>query len=130
MAGGVIGYYRQGRSQDAKLKDLSNAINGIKKRDSQDKEPISVDVLSLVEKIMTVLPELVRKRNQDSFLFGLLAFVITVIPGKPPLALLIAVAVWLSFRYEMNKDYQKEVAKFEEQKRLFEQRKQEFLETL
>jgi hypothetical protein len=130
LAGGVIGYYRQGRSQDAKLKDLSNAINGIKKRDSQDKEPISVDVLSLVEKIMTVLPELVRKRNQDSFLFGLLAFVITVIPAKPPLALLIAVAVWLSFRYEMNKDYQKEVAKFEEQKRLFEQRKQEFLETL
>ncbi len=130
LASGIVAYYRLGKSQDAKLEDLSNAISEIKKRDSSDKGPISVDVLSLVEKIMALVPELVRKRNQDSFLFGLLAFVITVIPAKPPLALLIAVLVWLSFRYEMNKGYEKEVAKFEEQRRLFEQRKQEFLETL
>ena len=130
LASGVVAYYRLGKSQDAKLRDLSNAISEIKKRDSRDKGPISVDVLSLVEKIMALVPELVRKRNQDSFLFGLLAFVITVIPAKPPLALLIAVLVWLYFRYEMNKGYEKEVAKFEEQRQLFEQRKQEFLETL
>jgi hypothetical protein len=60
----------------------------------------------------------------------LLAFVLTVLPAKPPLALLIAVLVWLFFRYEMNKDYEKEVAKFEEQRQIFEQRKQEFLQTL
>jgi hypothetical protein len=127
---GVVSYFAFGRKQDAKLDDLANAINEIKKRNSETQGAMSTDVLSLAEKIMTLLPELVRKRNQDSFLFGIVAFVLTVIPAKPPLALLIGVLVWLFFRHEMNKDYEKEVAKFEEQKKIFEQRKQEFLETL
>ena len=127
---GVVSYFSLGRKQDTKLDDLANAINEIKKRNSENQGAMTVDVLTLAEKIMTLLPELVRKRNQDSFLFGIVAFVIALIPAKAPLALLIGVLVWLFFRYEMNKDYEKEVAKFEEQRRIFEQRKQEFLETL
>jgi hypothetical protein len=130
LLSGVVAYFLLGRNQDAKLEDLSNTVNEIKKREAESKGVMTADVLVLAEKIMTLVPELVRKRNQDSFLFGLLAFVLTVIPAKPPLALLIAVLVWLFFRYEMNKDYEKEVAKFEEQRQLFEQRKQEFLQTL
>ena len=127
---GVVSYFAIGRKQDASLDDLANVISQIKKHNSENQGVMTVDVLSLAEKIMSLLPELVRKRNQDSFLFGIVAFVLTVIPAKLPLALLIGVLVWLFFRYEMNRDYEKEVAKFEAQRRIFEQRKQEFLETL
>ncbi|MDA4112302.1 MAG: hypothetical protein OK439_07150 [Thaumarchaeota archaeon] len=127
---GVVSYFGLGRKQDARLDELAGAINEIKKRNSENHGAMTADVLSFAEKIITLLPELVRKRNQDSFLFGIVAFVLTVLPAKPPLALLIGVLVWLFFRYEMNKDYEKEVAKFEEQRQIFERRKQEFLETL
>ena len=130
LLSGLVAYFSLGRDQDTKLEDLSKTIGAIKKSEAESKGVMTADVLALAEKILTLVPELVRKRNQDSFLFGLLAFVLTVIPAKPPLALLIGVLVWLFFRYEMNKDYEKEVAKFEEQGKIFEQRKQEFLQTL
>jgi ABC-type multidrug transport system fused ATPase/permease subunit len=125
---GVASYFFQGRKQDSKLDELARLISEMKQSDSAS--TMSYDVLSIAEKILTLLPEVVRKRNQDSFLFGILAFVITILPAKLPLALLIGVLVWLYFRYEMNKGYDKEILRFEEQRKQFEQRKQEFMETL
>jgi len=128
IASGVLSYFFQGRKQDASLNELANLISRMKQRNVQG--VTGPDVLAMTEKILTLLPEVVRKRNKDSFLFGILAFVITVLPAKLPLAILIGVLVWLYFRYEMNKGYDKEISKFEEQRKQFEQRKQEFMETL
>jgi len=125
---GVLSYFVQGRKQDASLNELANLISQMKQRNTGS--PTSPNVLSITEKILTLLPEVDRKRNQDSFLFGILAFVITILPAKLPLAILIGVLVWLYFRYEMNKGYDKEISRFEEQRKQFEQRKQEFMETL
>lgn len=128
---GVGSYKLQGRKQDESLDELASLITQMKlEQPSADSQPINADVLSIAEKILNLLPEVVRKRNQDSFLFGILAFVITIIPAKLPLALLIGVLVWLYFRYEMNKGYDKEITRFEEQKQLFERRKNEFMQTL
>ncbi len=126
---GIGSYTMQGRKLDKSLDELSSLITQMKTRE-QVQGPITVDMLSLVEKILTLLPEVVRKRNQDSFLFGILAFVVTLLPARLPLAILIGVLVWLYFRYEMNKGYDKEIARFEEQKNLFERRKSEFMATL
>ncbi len=129
---GVASYMVQGRKQDKSLDELASLISQIKKelQNAQNQGPISADMLPLAEKILALVPEVVRKRNQDSFLFGILAFVITIIPAKLPFAILIGVLVWLYFRYEMNKDYDREIARFQEQKQLFERRKNEFMQTL
>ena len=132
VAGGIASYLLIGRKREASLRELSNLIGEARRKEnaSESQGSRTVDLLALTEKIMALLPEVVRKRNQDSFLFGLLTFVLLAIPATPPVALLLGVIVWLYFRYEMNKGYDREISRFEEQRRLFEQRKQEFLQTL
>ena len=77
-----------------------------------------------------LLPQLVRTRDQDSLLFGLVAFVVASILARPPVGILVGVIVWLYFRYETNRTYDRQLSKIEEQKRIFEQRKEEFLRNL
>ena len=50
--------------------------------------------------------------------------------GNLGAAVVVGVAVWLYFRYETRKSYDQEITKFEEQRRILDQRKQDFLETL
>ena len=45
-------------------------------------------------------------------------------------AILVGAVVWLYFRYETRKAYEQEMSKFEEQKRIFEQRKKDFIVSL
>jgi hypothetical protein len=128
---GAGSFFFEGRKLDRSLDELEDLIVQMKRqRVAADAQAVSPDLLAVTEKILNLLPEVVRKRNQDSFLFGVLAFVLTAVPARPPLAILIGVLVWLYFRYEMNKDYDREIARFEEQKQLFERRKSEFLQTL
>jgi len=129
IVAGSASYIFWGRKWRSSLQELSNLISEIKREDQAG--GYSFNALALAEKVISLLPEVVRRRNQDSFLFGVVAFVLSVIVVRSPeIALIIGVVVWLYFRYEMNKDYDKEISRFEEQKRLFEQRKKEFLETL
>ena len=103
----------------------------MKKTNGVGGEGITEDALSLAEKIMTLLPELVRKRDQDSLLFGVVAFIVAGIVGSNlAVAILVGAMVWLYFRYETTKTYEQETSKFEEQKRIFEQRKKDFIATL
>lgn len=122
---GIGSYFFWGKKRRLSIQELSNLTTELKK------EGNLVNSLALAERLFTLLPEVVRKRNQDSFLFGVVAFVLSLIVAHSlEIALVIGVIVWLYFRYEMNKYYDFEIAKFEEQKRIFEQRKKEFLETL
>ena len=85
----------------------------------------------MADRMMTLLPQLARKRNQDSFLFGIVAFIIVDIFVKNvAVSVLVGVIVWLYFRYETRKTYEQEIAILEEQKRVFEQRKKDFIESL
>lgn len=145
---GFTTYFLLKRKHGAGLKEISSLITEMKKKMSETQlqgrsatEPsdanvgtgkgITVDALSLADKIMALLPEIVRKRNQDSLLFGAIAFVIAVIVGQnAAVAILVGAIVWLYFRYETKKKYEQEIAKLEEQKKVFEERKREFLETL
>jgi len=130
VAVGALSYlFLYGKRQRMALDELSNLIDEMRRNIDSPQGGTSVNALALAEKIMQLLPDIVRKRNQDSFLFGIVAFILTVWTG-PAIAVLIGVLVWLYFRYEMNRDYANEIFKFEEQRRLFEQRKKEFLETL
>jgi len=93
-------------------------------------EGISETALSLTDKIFTLLPEMARKRDQDSLLFGVAAFVFALFGGNFAVAILVGVIVWLYFRYEFRRTYEQEISKFGEQKRVFEQRKKDFIESL
>ena len=125
------------KKHNARLKDLSSLISEMKSKvnDQQQKgnsgKGITVDALSIADKIITILPEMVRKRNQDSLLFGAVAFIIAAVIGQnPAVAVLVGVLVWLFFRYETKKAYEHEISKIEDQKKEFEQRKRDFIETL
>ena len=141
LISGFATYYLLKRNHEAQLHELSSLITEMKKKMEEDQkqkktnggrgEGITEDALSLAEKILTLLPEIVRKRNQDSLLFGAVAFVLAeVFGGNFAVAILVGVIVWLYFRYETRKTYDQEISKFEEQKRIFEQRKKDFIETL
>ena len=87
--------------------------------------------LSLAEKILGLLPELVRKKDQDALLFGIVAFNLTIILARSPgIAVVVGIAVWLYFRYESNTIYDREITKLEERRKIFEQQKKDFIETL
>jgi hypothetical protein len=142
VTSGVVGYYLLKRNDEARLKELSSLVAQMKRKiaeeDQQEKssspaagEGITENALFLADKILNLLPGLVRRRSQDSILYGIVAFILAEIIGRnAAIAILVGAMVWLYFRYETRKSYDQEIAKIEEQKRVLEQRKQEFLETL
>ena len=139
LISGFATYFLLKRKHDARLKELSSLITEMKKIEEEQQkkangaggEGITEHALSLADKIVTLLPEIVRKRNQDSLLFGVVAFIVAAVVGRNlAVAILVGAMVWLYFSYETGKTYEQEISKFEEQKRVFDQRKKDFIETL
>lgn len=137
LIGGIATYFLLKRKQESQIKDLSSLIVQMKGRISGTQDATTAgagiieDALALADKITALLPDLVRKRNQDTLLFGVAAFIFATLIGRnAAVGILVGVIVWLYFRYEMGKTYDREIARFEEQKKNLEQRKQDFLETL
>jgi hypothetical protein len=140
---GIVTYLLLKRKHSAQLKELSSLTTQMKRKleeydrqqnrnvNREDREGLIEDAFLLTDQILTLLPEIARKRNQDSLLFGVVAFLLAAIVGQNfGLGIIAGVLVWLYFRYETNRSYEREISKFEEQKRIYEQRKNEFLETL
>ncbi len=129
---GIIAYLLLRWRQEARMKELDALIAQMKKKmavHDQTAGPLE-DAFSLADRIFALLPDLARKRSQDSLLFGFVAFLVALIGGNFAVAILVGVIVWIYFRYETRKTYDEQIAKFEEQKKIFEQRKKDFLETL
>jgi hypothetical protein len=121
------------------MKDLSSLVTEMKRKmevqhrdkENYNGEGITKDALSLADKIMTLLPELVRKRILDSLLFGAVAFIVANVVSQDLLvAITVGVLVWLYVRHRTKKTYEQELSKIEEQKRAFEQRKKDFVDML
>jgi uncharacterized membrane protein (DUF106 family) len=139
LISGILTYFLLKRKHDARMKDLSSLIAEMKKKTKEQQknanvgggEGITKEALSLAEKIVTLLPELVRKRKHDSLLFGAVAFIVTnVVISNLVVAIIVGVLVWLYVRHRTKKSYEHEMSKYEEQKRVFEQRKRDFVDTL
>jgi uncharacterized membrane protein (DUF106 family) len=139
LISGILTYFLLKRKHDARMKDLSSLIAEMKKKTKEQQknanvgggEGITKEALSLAEKIVTLLPELVRKRKHDSLLFGAVAFIVTnVVISNLVVAIIVGVLVWLYVRHRTKKSYEHEMSKYEEQKRVFEQRKKDFIDTL
>ena len=141
LISGILTYFFLKRKHDTRMKDLSSLITEMKKKTNEQQksnanvagggEGITKEALSLAEKIVTLLPELVRKRKHDSLLFGAVAFIVTnVVISNLIVAIIVGVLVWLYVRHRTKKSYEHEMSKYEEQKRVFEQRKKDFIDTL
>ncbi len=140
LISGILTYFLLKRKHDTRMKDLSSLITEMKKKTNEQQqnnanvgggEGITREALSLAEKIVTLLPELVRKRKHDSLLFGAVAFIVTnVVISNLVVAIIVGVLVWLYVRHRTKKSYEHEMSKYEEQKRVFEQRKKDFIDTL
>jgi ABC-type branched-subunit amino acid transport system permease subunit len=141
LISGILTYFFLKRKHDTRMKDLSSLITEMKKKANEQQqnnanvvsggEGITKEALSLAEKIVTLLPELVRKRKHDSLLFGAVAFIVTnLVISNLVVAIIVGVVVWLYVRHRTKKSYEHEMSKYEEQKRVFEQRKKDFIDTL
>jgi|GEM_PF-2334580 len=140
MISGIATYFLLKRKHDTRMKDLSSLIAEMKKKTNEQQqnnanigggEGITKEALSLAEKIVTLLPELVRTRKHDSLLFGAVAFIVTnFVISNLVVAIIVGVLVWLYVRHRTKKSYEHEMSKYEEQKRVFEQRKKDFIDTL
>ncbi|MDP9498709.1 MAG: hypothetical protein M3P20_02000 [Thermoproteota archaeon] len=140
LISGILTYFFLKRKHDTRMKDLSSLITEMKKKTNEQQqnnanvgggEGITKEALSLAEKIVTLLPELVRKRKHDSLLFGAVAFIVTnVVISNLVVAIIVGVLVWLYVRHKTKKSYEYEMSRYEEQKRVFEQRKKDFIDTL
>ncbi len=129
LGGSFITYVILSKRKNPHLEELSELISQIKK--NREAESTTENALSLADRILTILPEMTRKRTEDSVFYGILAFIASLVASQfLPAAIIVGVAVWLLLRYQMNKSYKREVAKFEEQRRAFEKRKKDFLESL
>jgi hypothetical protein len=128
----IITYLLMKRKHEKRMKELDALIKQMKKKitaQDQSAGPLE-DAFSLTEQIFTLLPEVVRNRKQDSMLFGFVAFVIALVGGNFAVAILVGVIVWIYFRYEFGKNYEQGISRFEAQRKIFEQRKKDFIETL
>ena len=140
LISGILTYFFLKRKHDTRMKDLSSLITEMKKKTNEQQqnnanvgggEGITKEALSLAEKIVTLLPELVRKRKHDSLLFGAVAFIVTnVVISNLVVAIIAGVLVWLYVKHRTKKSYEHEMSKYEEQKRVFEQRKKDFIDML
>ena len=140
LISGILTYFFLKRKHDTRMKDLSSLIAEMKKKTNEQQqnnanvgggEGITKEALSLAEKIVTLLPELVRKRKHDSLLFGAVAFIVTnFVISNLVVAIIVGVLVWLYVRHKTKKSYEYEMSRYEEQKRVFEQRKKDFIDTL
>jgi hypothetical protein len=140
--GAIVMYFILRWRQGSRTKELSSLISQMKKRlveyDRRQKKNVNPeqegmveDAFSLTDQILTVLPEVVRKRSLDSLLFGLGAFILSLIVSQNlGIALIAGFAVGLYSTYETKRSYEREIAKFEEQEKDYEQRKDDFLATL
>jgi hypothetical protein len=128
LGGGAASYFLVWKEAYRGLDELSELIAKMKTADKGG--TTSESALSFAEKLFTLLPQIVRKRNQDALLFGVVAFLIATVIGRPPIGIVVGVVVWLYFRYEAGKTYESEISKLEEQRRVFEQRKKDFIENL
>jgi hypothetical protein len=133
----IVTYVLLRRIHEIQLRELSSLTAQLKKIEVDHLQTtngggqgFTENALSLADKILNLLPGIVRKRNQDSLLYGVAAFVLSLVSGNLGAAILVGVIVWVYFRYETRKTYEREVSKFEEQKRAFEQRKKDFMDTL
>ena len=123
LVSGVATYFLLKRKQEARLKEISSLIAQMKKKleeeEKQDKsgnvgdEGIIDDAFSLADKILVLLPEIApRRRNLDSLLFGVVAFIVAAGVGRNlAVAVLVGAMVWLYFRYETTKTYDREYLK-------------------
>jgi predicted histidine transporter YuiF (NhaC family) len=140
LISGIATYFLLKRKHNARMKDLSSLIAEMRRKTNEQQqknanvgggEGITKEALSLAEKIVMLLPELVRKRKHDSLLFGAVAFIVTnVVVSNFAVAIIVGVLVWLFVRHRTKKSYEHEMSKYEEQKRVFEQRKKDFIDTL
>src|SRR5215203_219623 len=141
LISGILTYFFLKRKHDTRMKDLSSLITEMKKKTNEQQqkknanvgggEGITKEALSLAEKIVTLLPELVRTRKHDSLLFSGVAFIVTnFVISNLVVAIIVGVLVWLYVRHRTKKSYEHEMSKYEEQKRVFEQRKKDFIDTL
>jgi hypothetical protein len=106
IATGVL-YYVLAMRRPSKYVSLSELISRARREGESNREVL----LELVSQMIQVLPKMKQDKYDDSFFYGVLAFFLTAFLF--PWNLVIAVAIWLYFRYEATSEYSREIMRFD-----------------
>ena len=106
VATGVL-YYVLARRRPSKYASLRQLIEAAKSEGEARQEVL----LELVSRMIQILPKMKQDKYDDSFFYGVLAFILTAFLF--PWNLVIAVAIWLYFRYEATAEYTREILRFD-----------------
>ena len=93
--------------RESRYAELRIEINKIRVGRKEDPNALA----NLVAKMLDVLPEVKKRKYDSALLYGFVSFFLTAFIF--PFSLLIAIGIWLYFRYESTKDYDREIRKFE-----------------
>lgn len=93
--------------RESRYAELRIEINKIRVGRKEDPNALA----NLVAKMLDVLPEVKKRKYDSALLYGVVSFFLTAFIF--PFSLLIAIGIWLYFRYESTKDYDREIRKFE-----------------
>ncbi|MGI0080835.1 MAG: hypothetical protein ACRECH_14580 [Nitrososphaerales archaeon] len=99
-------------------------------------ERSAVSALSILEKMIRLLPEMKKMRYTEASLYGLIAFLLSLlITAKSSsfgigISVLVGVLIWIYFRYEATIEYGRELSRFEKWQEKLEEQKKEFIANL
>lgn len=126
-------FYTKYKRRRSRYSELSSELFQIKS--SEGLEKLSEATLRLIDKIMAFLPEIKRRKKDEALVYGfsitliliLLNPIMGTMGGLAPLA---GIIVWAYLRYETMREHEKEVLKFDELRKRFEQEKDMFIKSL
>ncbi len=111
-----------------RFKELSGLFDQISSSKGGHEE--ASNALAATRKMLEVLPEIARPRYEEPLAYAALASLIATLASFAAVGLFVAVAVFLYFRWEGRRNYEKELARLEEQRKVFEEKMQSFVQTL
>ncbi|MGH2638339.1 MAG: hypothetical protein ACRDF4_03505 [Rhabdochlamydiaceae bacterium] len=122
-------YLMLNKRKNQQLLELSSLILQIKS--NSDTQVTTQNGLVLTDRILAILPNIVRKRSEDPILFGILgAIVVLVLSRISLLAAPIGIAIWFYFWHSTNRSFKRALERIEDQKKAFERYKEQYIESL
>jgi len=127
VATSVASYFPLRKRTETRIRELSDLIDKLMSPAGQEE---ASNALAATRKMLEALPEIAKPRYQDALVLGLIAFLLVTMTPLAAVGLFVGLAVFLYFRYEAKRTYERELASLDNQRKVFEEKMDSFAQTL
>jgi hypothetical protein len=127
VATSVASYFPLRKRTETRIRELSDLIDQLKSPAGHEE---ASNALLATRKMLEALPEIAKPRYQDALVLGLIAFLVVTLTPLAAVGLFVGLAVFLYFRYEAKRTYERELASLDNQRKTFEEKMDSFAQTL